>query len=70
MSQFIIATDSHVIRKSDVVIVSPLKSETAPPSDFYFNVTVAAGFTVNIHCRTDDLNDAHIQRDAFIRSLT
>lgn len=69
MSDFIIATDMHVIRKSEVVIVTPLKQD-GYTEQYYFDVTVSSGVLVNVNCCNKDEPSAQVERGAFLRSLT
>lgn len=69
MSDFIIATSKHVIRKSEVMIVSPLKSD-GYINRFYFEVTFINGEGLVVTCCNKDEPNAQVERDAFLRSLT
>lgn len=68
MPKFIIATDSHVIQKSEVMIVSPLRQ--CDTGQFFFNVTVSTGLTIRVNCCNKLNAIAYSERDQFLRSLT
>ena len=71
MSEFIIATDSYVIRKSEVMIVSPLLKQIGVERQYYFKVVTIRGIDIEIFCTNDiSMEESIAERNVFIRSLT